>query len=336
MSWLSIVDFDDDSQIQLDHISFEMHSVCNMRCAYCSDVYYGGIKSPYDTDALLADLAHHVSLRSDDSFLSIVFGGGEPVLFHDFPKLLDFSLKYTSDIIVFTNSTIYSADIHSALDSGRISIITSIDAGDSETFRQVRGLDAFERVLGNLAKYSSHSPSHVTIKYIFTETNSTYAQVKSFLEKIHAYNLFNCNFQISSDFKSSALSSEQVTSIKYLKQQLQEVHKSTVFLDDHLAPRLIASSDYVSDQVAGKYVVWGCGEHSKRIFERIGVRNVKYFVDRDPSVKTFMGIEVKTPDSLVSVQNPEKIFIASVYFYNAVRQQIHDIGAGHLILADPY
>lgn len=332
--WLD--DFEDNEAISLDHISFEMHSVCNMRCTYCSDVYYGGKSSPYDTDSLLSDLAHHINSRPSASNLSIVFGGGEPVLFNDFSKLLEFSIKYTSDIVVFTNSTIYNQYIQAGIDSEKISIITSIDAGNSALFKQIRGLDAFDKVLANLSKYSAHNPSRVTIKYIFTDGNSSVEEVELFLSSIQKYHLSKCNFQISSDFKSSYLKPDQVNSINELRHRLKADFNSTVFVDDHLAPRLIASSGYENIDSSEQYVVWGCGEHSRRIFERVGVKNVKYFIDRDPSISGFMGLEVRRPSALMQAGHAENIFIASVYFYNTVYKEIQGMNLNHSVIPDPY
>ena len=60
-----------------------------MRCSYCSEVYYGGEKAIYDVKKLLEDFQKHIS--NDE--ISIVFGGGEPVLNKDFKYLLDYSLN---------------------------------------------------------------------------------------------------------------------------------------------------------------------------------------------------------------------------------------------------
>ena len=32
----------------ISHLSIEHHSVCNLRCNYCSEIYWGGKKSKYN------------------------------------------------------------------------------------------------------------------------------------------------------------------------------------------------------------------------------------------------------------------------------------------------
>ena len=60
-----------------------------MRCSYCSEVYYGGERAVYDVEKLLKDFHKNISKNE----ISIVFGGGEPVLNKDFKYLLDYSLR---------------------------------------------------------------------------------------------------------------------------------------------------------------------------------------------------------------------------------------------------
>ncbi len=55
---------------ELGGISIENHSVCNMRCTYCSEIYFGGIKPQYDIDFLLSDIP---GVSTD---LHIAWGGG--------------------------------------------------------------------------------------------------------------------------------------------------------------------------------------------------------------------------------------------------------------------
>ena len=34
---------------EIKHLSIEHHSVCNLRCTYCSETYYGGKRSKYSS-----------------------------------------------------------------------------------------------------------------------------------------------------------------------------------------------------------------------------------------------------------------------------------------------
>ena len=39
--------------LKIKYLSLEYHSVCNMRCVYCDDKYYGGLKENYNVLCLL-------------------------------------------------------------------------------------------------------------------------------------------------------------------------------------------------------------------------------------------------------------------------------------------
>ena len=162
--WLKNYDNDISLDLSLTQISFEMHSVCNMRCTYCSDVYYGGLNPDYDVDLLLSGLRDYLQTPTLAS-PTIVFGGGEPVIFKDFKKIFDFSVdSRPSQFRIFTNATVYSDDIQKMIDQDKVYITTSIDAGRDDTFLKVRGLNAFNKVFKNLSRYSSVNPKNVTVK----------------------------------------------------------------------------------------------------------------------------------------------------------------------------
>ena len=58
---------------KFDHISIEHHTRCNMRCSYCSEVYYGGKVSQYDIFQALDQLVKENKIRDD---CQVAWGGG--------------------------------------------------------------------------------------------------------------------------------------------------------------------------------------------------------------------------------------------------------------------
>jgi MoaA/NifB/PqqE/SkfB family radical SAM enzyme len=57
----------------------------------------------------------------------------------------------------------------------------SVDAGTPETYKQIKGLDVFEKVFSNIEKYSE--TASVSCKYIFIPQNSNDTDIMGFIQK---------------------------------------------------------------------------------------------------------------------------------------------------------
>ena len=235
--FLEFKDWGNIENFKANHLSLEYHSVCNLKCTYCSDTYYGGAKPQYDIGDLLDRLSSEHYL---DQCQSIVWGGGEPVAdpkFNNFITLLAERLPGIKQRVL-TNSVKYSAVIQSLLNDNKIIVTTSIDAGDEQTFNQVRGKDKMHQVYTNLKRYSEYQPGNVTIKYIFTNENTNIDQVKQYVSWIKHYELTKCNFQISSDFKDDHITAESLACMVAMHGLLIEADCRLCFFDDLVWHRL--------------------------------------------------------------------------------------------------
>ena len=83
--FLESKEWDELDELSIKHISFEYHSVCNMKCAYCSETYYGGLKSQYNVPKLFSDLLSKGALSNCNS---VVWGGGESSIGQNFKELI--------------------------------------------------------------------------------------------------------------------------------------------------------------------------------------------------------------------------------------------------------
>lgn len=222
---------------KINHLSIEHHSVCNLRCTYCSEIYYGGKRSKYNVVEFIKYLNDSESLKHCKQ---VVWGGGEPTLDKSFEQIVKEIDKYANPEIyhrVFTNSVRYHQSIVDFLKKGLIKIVTSIDAGTRETFKSVRGRDKFQNVFENLKKYSSIDPNKVTIKYILTNGNDTESEIENFVENCIKNNLINCAYQISMNYKYSDLNLDMLKKISYLMGLLKNNNINKIFCDDHIALR---------------------------------------------------------------------------------------------------
>lgn len=240
----------------IQYLSMEQHTVCNMKCTYCDETYYGGQRPQYDVLALLPTLPL-------EGLRTVVWGGGEPTLGKRFHELLAWLMENTrANHRFLTNATVYSKAIERVMRSGRGEVVTSIDAGTPETFATVRGTRlGLRRVLANVRNYARVNASVVTIKYILTADNYKTGDLLGFALLVTSYKLEHCNFQISCDFQDERISNEMVRSASFLKRQLHAIGCHVVFFDDLLMQRLPKDAVWVerADSYPEGVVVFGTG-----------------------------------------------------------------------------
>jgi glycosyltransferase involved in cell wall biosynthesis/organic radical activating enzyme len=288
--YLKFENWNDDFSIR--KISFEYHSLCNLRCNYCSEKYYGGKTPNYDVIGFVNQLVQEQLLEECES---IVWGGGEPTLDRSFITLLQMTIKHNDKAIhnVITNSTKYIPELGEILKCGRINLITSIDAGTEETYEKVRGKKLFNMVLDNLNKYSKYNESKIIIKYIVKKENCDISELNSFVSKIVEYKLQGCNFQISCDFKNETLDFEEKLGVVVLYGLLLQQNVEVIYFDELLRERLkidvndfekinkclceIGLSHILLEEKIDNIVIWGSENQIKSLME-----NTLYFKKIEP------------------------------------------------------
>ena len=334
--------------LSVKHISFEHHSICNMKCTYCNETYYGGQKPNYDVSKLIADLFDKGALSSCES---VVWGGGEPGIGENFSKLInEVSEKLAlKDHVVLTNALEYNHDVKKLLDLGALKITTSIDAGFKETFATVRGhkgKSGLHKVLSNLKSYAESNPENVIIKYIFTEGNTSRSELTEFCENIEKYKLLDCPFQLSYDFEKENVSAEDLVALIFLRQKLISAGAHNVFFDDLLWMRIGAVYESnqglidqklvdlkIKDSLAhperySRVILWGAGQlavdliSNAHFFKNVPI---EYFVDSDPSKwgTQFLGKNVRDPKSLLENNHP--VVISAAKFYPSIIESARNL-----------
>ena len=330
----------------IKHLSIEHHSVCNLRCNYCSEVYWGGKKSKYDVVEFISYLRESNSLEKCNK---VVWGGGEPTLDKSFEKILDEIDKNTNTKTyhrVFTNSVRFSEAIPKFLKKSLIKITTSVDAGTPETFQKVRGRPKFYNVFENLRSYSKIDPTKITIKYIFTEENYDEKEVDGFVENCKKYELDNCNYQISMNYKNSNLEFNMLKSISYLFSKLHNNGIKKIFLDDHIMLRFGSLRDEELDEIKlylSKYdskhilldpdqikdlIIYGAGKIATEIIKKTNFfKKIKNFdiVDGDLKKEGKMFFDKKIMSPNIIKEDNRRIFIATAQSYDDVYKKISEI-----------
>ena len=339
--FLESKEWDELDELSIKHISFEYHSVCNMKCAYCSETYYGGLKSQYNVPKLFSDLLSKGALSNCNS---VVWGGGESSIGQNFKELItEVSSKLDlSSHRVLTNALEYNDEIKKLLDMGLLKITTSIDAGCEKTFASVRGFkgrSGLEKVMCNLVKYAEGDPGNIIIKYIFTKGNTSSDELLGFCDNIVKHELLGCSFQLSYDFEIENVSTEDLVALIFLRHKLIEVGAKNVFFDDLLWMRIgtvyeenrrqiderlseLQIKDGLADPAGySRVVVWGAGQLAVDLVKNalfFKNTNFEYFVDSDSSKwgTRFLGKDVRSPESLL--ENDYSIVISAAQYYAAI------------------
>jgi pyruvate-formate lyase-activating enzyme len=121
----------------------------------------------------------------------IWFTNGEITVDRDAAKVFGLCESKGYGVTFVTNAFVYREEIGRMLGSGeKYMINTSLDCGTRESFKRIKGVDRFEKVVANLKKYAS-SGGRIYLKWIFLEgINDNEADMDGFSEicaEIHPY-----------------------------------------------------------------------------------------------------------------------------------------------------
>lgn len=328
------------------YLSFEYHSVCNMKCSYCSETYYGGEKVHYDIAALTDSILEHGALDNNEY---IVWGGGEPLLDKQFDTILETISSKVPAVKqrIITNATRFSEPLAALMEADKAYIVTSIDAGRDDTFKQVRHYNRMDKIYKNLQAYAGRAVSNVIIKYIFLPENRSFDELSAFVALIKKNQLQACNFQISFDFKEEQLPFDDLSAMVLLYSLLTEAGVRLIFFDDLIMQRLqpLNSADVSELQehlaahglpdvlskeaVGNEVVVWGTGAQTRLLVDKCQFfreRDIASFIDPRPHRigQSFMGKTIKAPSSLLESDLP--VVIAAVQSAPQIYSQYQALG----------
>lgn len=232
--------YDDIEPLKFEKISFEYHSICNMKCQYCSEKYYGGKKPIYDIKSLIDISIKNHALKECKS---IVWGGGEPTIEKSFDGIItEIASKIDFKQMVITNSLKHSNTLQNLIDNNQAIITTSIDSGYEESFHKIRGAKGISKVFNHLASYAYNKPENVTIKYILMSENSSKDELDNFIKLITLHQLQNCNFHISCNFNEEKIQKDLICSSIILYAMLRNIGANVVFFDELLRERIFIHS----------------------------------------------------------------------------------------------
>ncbi len=185
------------SNILFQTVSFNMHRyLCNCKCVYCD--FHKQTLLPYSILPAINSL-YSQNVLHKDCFFS--WGGGEPTILREFEEAATLIYNYGFKQYIHTNALHYSNTIAGLLEKQSAGVNISLDSGNPEVYKAVKGLDGFKRVTANIGKYiaASRNECDITIKYIIFSANNSQQMIEDFFALCKYLGIKNVEF--SFDFR---------------------------------------------------------------------------------------------------------------------------------------
>lgn len=153
---------------------------CNFKCSYC----------PYHTQGQNNSLTYHqyvvfqkiLKYLEEEKYIDehtvIKIASGEFAIEKGGNEFAEMAGKYP--VCIFTNASVFSRQAAQAIENSGM-LFCSMDAGTSETFYKIKGVNAFEKVSKNLREYAKYGS--VCLKYILLDgINDTQEDLEGFIQ----------------------------------------------------------------------------------------------------------------------------------------------------------
>lgn len=166
-------------------MNIQHYTKCNERCTYCRFTVDDNFVGPqYEILGYLEQFRRKGKLRGGNW---IDFSGGEPSTLKNFDEILNYFLSNKmGTVVVYSNSTVYKQSIYDALKKNKIILTTSLDTGLASTYKKLRGLDFYPKVVENLIRYRNSGTSGLWLKYVICDENRTEDDLWSFIMAVLA------------------------------------------------------------------------------------------------------------------------------------------------------
>ena len=161
-------DWSDEDYI--DQIQFNYWVKCNSSCIYCyaennKRVFANMV--PYNVLPVIEDLVARGYFRASGE---IAFGGGEPTIYPEFDELVNlFTKNGVTNMRVHSSGIKFSPAIENSIRQGALNVVVSIDSACAETYKRIKRVDCYDKVVENLTKYAAANQDGyglMTTKYI--------------------------------------------------------------------------------------------------------------------------------------------------------------------------
>lgn len=159
-----------DEEDYINFLQFNYWVLCNSKCSYCYEVQnkkiFEKIK-PYNTVPVVKDMIEKKILRPGGE---VSFGGGEPTIAPEFEELINLLAgNGFRNMRIHSSGIKFSPAMEAAIAKGVLNVVISIDAGCEKTYKKIKRVNAYKKVLDNMKKYAAANKNNfglMTSKYI--------------------------------------------------------------------------------------------------------------------------------------------------------------------------
>ena len=159
-----------DEEDYINFLQFNYWVQCNSKCTYCYEVQnkkiFDKIK-PYNSVPVVKDMIDKGILRPGGE---VSFGGGEPTIAPEFEELIKLlTASGFKNMRIHSSGIKFSPAIEEAIRKGVLNVVISIDAGSDKTYKKIKQVNAYKKVLENMKKYAEANTENyglMTSKYI--------------------------------------------------------------------------------------------------------------------------------------------------------------------------
>ena len=163
----SIIHNDDMDKTYPVSVELTLTNRCNLNCCYCSDKDLRNREGIYQELELNEAKRLFSDLKEGGTKGIVIEGGGEPTLHRDFDAIVQFAKKIGLSVGLITNGTqVIDKNVLKEFQWIRV----SLDASNSREYKNIKGVDAFENVLSNIALYKKYCGT-VGVGYVVTKNN---------------------------------------------------------------------------------------------------------------------------------------------------------------------
>lgn len=169
-----------DIQFDYFHLTHNVE-LCNCKCIYCPDDKNKKTKRNIFNLNSVAKALEHKTCFSIKNFM---WSNGECTLHPEFEKVSLSLLKKQFIQTFYTSAIKHSNAIKLSLIAGKGVLSISIDSGTRDTYKKVKGVDKFDRVINHIIQYGEATgitKSRIDLKYILLSHNSNSLDIIGFL-----------------------------------------------------------------------------------------------------------------------------------------------------------